>query len=719
LLPVAASAESQRAVEIDPASAAHLGARELMSSPYLLRLLAIVALAAVLGTGIDFVFKSEVAAAIPRERLGLFFARFQLGVNVAALLFQLALAPLLLRTLGVIRALAVMPGLLVCGALLAVASPALLPVLLLKATDGALRHSLQRSGTEILFLPLPTALRTTFKAIVESVGQRGGQALASLAILAMTAVNPDRRSLAFALLALGAVALLPLLGLRRDYVARFQEQLAAGRSPDAGELPPIELNSLEVLVTSLSSPLEGEVLAALGILDAQGKTALVPPLILHHPSRAVVLRALELLAGSTHPFLDAALTQLLEHEDAEVRSATLALHAARAPDTALFERIAREDASPAVRATALVEWLGRSGDAAAFRRVTEEILESNDRLARLALARALLGLPYALVEEVAHGLIADADEEVPAELARSAAARPQREQIPLLIALLARRDARPAARAALVALEMPALEALASVLRDAATPHNVRRHLPRTISRFAMPHAAVVLVEALECDEPRIRYKALRGLGRMRANDAALPFHAGPVEALAESSLERAVTMLYYRAVYAAWSERGDPRTHRDEDMLARLLEEKQRRALERVFRALHILEPEHEYATIFDAVREGGASGAGGREILTHLIEGRVRDGVLALVEPGEPLERLREAQAFFAPEGADRLLAILHGDARDEDLPESARATLDVLAHELFERALQDSDPILVSAVRRRLREGAPKPLQERFDG
>jgi hypothetical protein len=205
----------------------------------------------------------------------------------------------------------------------------------------------------------------------------------------------------------------------------------------------------------------------------------------------------------------------------------------------------------------------------------------------------------------------------------------------------------------------------------------------------------------------------------MRANDAALPFPAGPVEALAESSLERAVTMLYYRAVYAAWSERGDPRTHRDEDMLARLLEEKQRRALERVFRALHILEPEHEYATIFDAVREGGVSGAGGREILTHLIEGRVRDGVLALVEPGEPLERLREAQAFFAPEGADRLLAILHGDARDEDLPESARATLDVLAHELFERALQDSDPILVSAVRRRLREGAPKPLQERFDG
>ena len=714
-LPAAPRTDSERTAQLDSPREGHLGPRELASSPYLLRLLAIVALTAILGTAVDFAFKSEVAAVISRERLGLFFARFQLGVNIAALVFQLALAPLLLRSLGVIRALAVLPGLLVCGAAMAVASTALLPVLLLKATDGALRHSLQRSGTEILFLPLPPAMRTTFKALVESLAQRGGQALASLGIVAATAVHPEPSSFAFALLGLGGLALAPLIGLRSDYIARFREQLAAGRRRDAGEMPPIELHSLEVLISSLSSPLDAEVLSALDILDGYGKTSLVPPLILHHPSRAVVLRSLELLAGSQHAFLDPALRRLLEHEDPEVRSAALTLHAARAPDVALIADLARNDASAAVRATALVEWLGRSGDAKSFRGVADEILERGDRLARVALARALPRLPYPMVADVAHRLIADADEEVPAELARSAAMRPLGEHIPLLIALLARREARPAARAGLVTLESPALEALAEVLRNPAMPHNVRRHLPRTISHFATPLAAALLVEALERDEPRIRYKALRGLGRMRANDSALPVSSGPVESLARNSMERAITMLYYRVLYRLWTKSGS-RTHGDEDMLERLLEEKQQRALERVFRALHILQPEHGYGALFDAVRENGAGGAEGREILAYLIDGRIRDGVLALIEPAELAEQLRAALRFFAPDGADRLLAILSsGDAHQPTLPQSGVA-LEALVQDLFDRALKDPDPILASVVRRRLRVDASNPPPER---
>jgi hypothetical protein len=54
--------------------------------------------------------------------------------------------------------------------------------LLLKGADGVLRPSLNRMGMELLFVPIPDQLRS-FAKLTDVLGQRGGQALASLFIL--------------------------------------------------------------------------------------------------------------------------------------------------------------------------------------------------------------------------------------------------------------------------------------------------------------------------------------------------------------------------------------------------------------------------------------------------------------------------------------------------------------------------------------------------------
>src|SRR5262249_57639503 len=105
--------------------------------------------------------------------------------------------------------------------------------------------------------------------------------------------------------------------------------------------------------------------------------------------------------------------------------------------------------------------------------------------ARPALARAPPKLPYGARAESSSHLIADPDGEVPAELAAAASSDPKPEQIPLLVALLRRRQARPAARAALVALGDASLGPLADALRRDDTPEALRRHLPRTPSPFS------------------------------------------------------------------------------------------------------------------------------------------------------------------------------------------------------------------------------------------
>ena len=61
---------------------------------------------------------------------------------------------------------------------------------------------------------------------------------------------------------------------------------------------------------------------------------------------------------------------------------------------------------------------------------------------------------------------------------------------------------------------------LAEALADETLPHELRRHLPRTISRFPAAEAAPALLGRL-LDEPdgMVRYKILRGLGRLAAEN--------------------------------------------------------------------------------------------------------------------------------------------------------------------------------------------------------
>jgi hypothetical protein len=412
-----------------------------------------------------------------------------------------------------------------------------------------------------------------------------------------------------------------------------------------------------------------------------------------------VLRALELLAGSPHPHLEGMIAALLSHAHPEVRAAALRAHAARDPEGREALRLLREDPSDAVRVSALVAWLARRGDARALERVAGEILARGPRAARVALARSLADLPAALADAPVRALLADPDPALAGELARAACADPSPRRLPLLIALLARREARGPARSALLALGDTALLALARAQAGVDTPDAVRRQLPRTLARLPGPRAVALLADALAGDDDCARYRALRGLGRIRAHDPTLSVPRAPLEGAAQQALARAVALLTCRVALEA-----DERLHgaRGDALLAALLAEKEQRALERALLALHALAPEHEYPVVLRALREGAARRAGAAEMLEHSLEGPLREGLLALLGPGAPAERLRAAGAF-APKLAEPLLELLPRSGEPE---EGASAPLAALAREALDALQADPDAVLASVARRHCR-------------
>ena len=101
-----------------------------------------------------------------------------------------------------------------------------------------------------------------------------------------------------------------------------------------------------MLFSALNSQDDAEVVGAMDLLDEEGRARLVPALILYHPSRAVVFRALNLLAKSGRVDFVPIADRLFDSPDAEIRAAALRARSTVRPEASLL-RARRRGPQPA------------------------------------------------------------------------------------------------------------------------------------------------------------------------------------------------------------------------------------------------------------------------------------------------------------------------------------------------------------------------------------
>ena len=240
--------------------------------------------------------------------------------------------------------------------------------------------------------------------------------------------------------------------------------------------------------------------------------------------------------------------------------------------------------------------------------------------------------------------------------------------------MLEHRATRAEARDALLAIGESALEYLDRALADPSVSRTVKRHLPRTISKFPGKMPAQVLLNRLplEVDED-VQLKILRGVGRMRSDDPSIPIDKPKLVEVAKKTVERAVTVLNWRLTVERMTEL-DPSTKTDAAaLLLKLLEEKELGAMERAFRVLGVIQPQEEFRMIYDGLASSDKKArAGSRELLEHVAPDVIRGGMLAMVDDVPAPERLTNASGFYDPPGRVERIAIEERWAR---LDESER--------------------------------------------
>lgn len=632
------------------------GASMLAGHPYARRIVAIAVVTAAAVTVADYLFKTAVAAQVDAAALGGFFARVYLIVNALSLVAQVFLANLAIRKLGVPFAAALLPLAMVGAALTTLVVPLLTAVLLIKGTEGSLRHSVHRTAFELLGAPLSGRVRAQLKRLVDIAGYRAGQAAASLAILGLAAAAVPPIVIAAVLIGLSVMWLLLAIAVRRGYVELFRRSLSRGHAAQLSAFPELDAASLETVVRALDSDDDREVIAAMEVLERDDRSRLVPRLILFHPSQPVVRHALALFARTGRREVSPAIDRLLAGSPPPgLRAAALSARLALEPDPALLDRAAEAAGSEPVRAAVAV---CRTAFAGADRAPIDELARTGDADTRIAIADAIAATDCAALADLVGSLGRDGDRSVRLAAIGAMSRLGGDTLVRELIALLGVGDSHGPARDALIELGPRALDELARSVADPAVGR-ARRDLPEIIARIDPERAAPILVAELERQEDgQLRYRLIRALEALVAQHPTLELDRAVIRRTIRATLNKAYRYLDYEMALERGAADQPPRTTPGHRLLRRLLADKRKHAVGRLFRLLGLAIPTESFAAAYRGITSSRPDlRAGGIEFLDNVLPAGLRAPVLGLIDDLSPAERLDRAGELYRPERIEYL--------------------------------------------------------------
>jgi AAA family ATP:ADP antiporter len=618
----------------------------------------------------DFLFKSTVAAHIPRAQLGVFLGTFYFALNLLSLVAQLVLVPFLLKRFSLAVSFAILPAaLLFAGAGLALTG-GLAFVLATRTADGAFRYSLHRTASELLVLPFSDEARRRVKAFTEVASQRGGQILAALLILTLGLLRVSPRIIGAALVLLSAGWLAMALALRAPYLNIFRARLTAGRLPHLDEFPDLDAASLETLLRALDSDQDNQVLAALSVLERESKVDLIPALTLFHPSPEVVESALTIFTRARRTNVVHVIDRVLEHASPRVRAASIAARSVLMPDSQKLLRRLREEDSDEVKAAIVVNLIAagdiRGADADAL---LDGLLKQGSVPTRLALCEAIALRGAAAFESVLMAL-SWAEEPAVRAAAINAMGRVRTSSLlDRLVEALAEEATRRSAQEAIAAYGEPGLAALQQVLTDPTRPRMLRRRIPRAMTYHeAVPAASALLAGLTSEPDTTVRYQMIRSLQHLTRSTPLSSLQRSRLRAATEHALGEAFRHLDERILLTSQAAESW-RTQPGHELLVSLLRQLEQNATERLFLLLGLLHPNEDFAQIYRGLRQTKDVRATSVELLVNILAEPLRSAVIGLVDDTSDAERRRRAGRYHVPLGLGYEALLAHLLASDSE--------------------------------------------------
>jgi len=172
------------------------------------------------------------------------------------------------------------------------------------------------------------------------------------------------------------------------------------------------------------------------------------------------------------------------------------------------------------------------------------------------------------------------------------------------------------------------------------------------------------MVRLLPEENGVVRFKILRALNRLAADNPGLPLDRGVLKLAVERTLGVVFSVAHWRSVLAEGARERPQRATPGHELLTTLLQDKQTQAVERLFRLLGLLHREEN----FESIHRGVLSPvprlrSSSRELLEAVLQPPLREALLAVAD-GAPWPQSADAAAPFyrgAATAYEELLAAL----------------------------------------------------------
>jgi len=623
---------------------------------YLLLIALAIFVSTLAGTLVKYQFKAiaQIHFEGDRDALASFSGYFYGYIAVFSFLFHTFVTGRLLRAAGLSWSLFVLPLSLMTGMGVLTFSATIFAAVFARAADQGFRHSIDRSSSELLYVPVPAALRARVKSFLDMAVSRSADGLASLVLLALIyGAGAGIREISWVGLAFGTAWLAILWRLRGEYVRTLRSTIE--RRDVRAETLLERLTAAgptEELESNLASSDQQAVEAALGWIRFSGPGAAQSQLaaLLKHPSEAIRRKTMRAIVDRNVAGCEREALAYLRLET-DVKSSWLALDYLLDEERdvgvgdELREMLSDADPIPAAIVAA------RLDDEKTLSKFFETAPGGPEELR--AAAAWLIGRSEADACRQA-GLspyLSDDDAAVVLAALESAARLRAEEHVPRLLELLGEHRFSSAARRALAAYGPEIAVQVAEPLRDPSASTHQRRQAARALGAVGGAEAVRALLGYLRRSDAAALADVLRALTRIRtqSSGANAEFDRPSVELLLDRALRR-----HYQAAF--WREGLEGREGGASDFVRRAAEERAARALEEAFTLLALLFPAKE-------IRDAQLRIASGREDLranavefldSRLLGLQARAALLPALEASGRRQRLQSGVELF---GLERL--------------------------------------------------------------
>lgn len=598
-------------------------------------IVAVMTITFIVDVMVEYQFSAFAQRAYHGRELTAFLGNFYgFWLNLITIVLQLFLTGFVVSRFGVGGTLQIMPVAIAAASTASLVAPSLLSTAAARLTEASTRYSFNKTGMELLYLPLPLELRNRVKAFVDVFIDRLARGLGGI-ILLLLPIAPRRLSIVVLVLAAAWIVLSVVA--QRQYMATVRQRFEKRRLDlEAARVPVSDRATVELLERTARSERPRQAAYALELLScAPGhRTDSLLSELVKSPHAEVRAKVFEVARKTGNPALsEAAFAELRNARGGSagaVREAILYAMSADAEPLSLARRLLdhpNADAPPSVLdALAARPELARELIGHDWLRATASDADPRRR----ALAAQAIGIRGDAGTEALFALLNDPDPGVATQAIRTAGALKSREYFRHVVNALGSPRLRGAAIEALAALGPKIRGSLGDLLLDEAETVRIRRYVPRVLLKMGDQGSVDILVRGLSATNLTVRAAILKALNRLRENKPSLDFGA---PALLEQVREEARYYLDLHANLAPLREResNGPAT----SLVIRTLEDRLRSTLDRLFRLLGLRYPPRQIYAAYQAIdRRAGDDCAAALDFLDHVLDRELKRVLLPLFD-------------------------------------------------------------------------------------